>query len=115
MDGLADWIVSDDIEDEVCCAVVDELMRLARFEDKRVPGLYGLCAIRVPHFAGAGLVRRRRAPGIRLSLLLLQGKDLLRCGSAIRVMLMDGVLEFLVIFLHMIFVLLLVQLVLVFR
>ena len=56
-----------------------------------------------------------RAGGVRLFLLFLQGKDFLGCGSAIRVMLMLRVFELCMIFFHMLFVLLLVQLVLVLR
>ena len=56
-----------------------------------------------------------RAGGVRLLFLLLQREDFLGSGSAIRVMLMHRVFELRVIFLHMLVVLLLVQLVLVFR
>ena len=52
---------------------------------------------------------------IRRRFFFLQSEDLLGSGRAIRVMLMDGVFELLVVFLHMLFVFLLVELALVLR
>ena len=61
------------------------------------------------------LLLRCCAGGVRLFFLFFQCKQLLGSGNAIGVMLMNGVLQLLMIFLHMLFVLLLVELVLVLR
>src|SRR5208282_1282611 len=53
-DGLSNGIVRHDIDHEIPIAVVDELMRLARFENKSVAGLDRLRAILMPHAARAG-------------------------------------------------------------
>lgn len=60
-------------------------------------------------------LRRAGAGSVRFFLLFLQCENLLGRGRAIWVMLMDSILELLVVFLYMLFVLLLVELVLVFR
>ena len=60
-------------------------------------------------------VRRTRTGGVSRRFFFFQGKELLGSGSAIRVMLMDGVFELLVVLLHMLFMLLLVELALVLR
>ena len=61
------------------------------------------------------LFRSTRARGVGRFLLLLQFQEFLRSRRSIRVVLMHGVFKLLVVFLHMLFVLLLVQLVLVLR
>lgn len=60
-------------------------------------------------------VCRSGTGGVRHRFFFLQGEDLLGSGGAIWVMLMHRILELFVNFLHMLFVFLLVQLVLVLR
>lgn len=76
----------------------------------------GLCSYRglIPKFTPAS-IRANRAGCIRRGFFFHQGSNFLGRGWTIRVMLVLGVFKFLVIFFHMSFVLLPVELVLVFR
>src|SRR5262245_8047397 len=54
IEGLADGIVRDDVDDQIRLAVVDELVRFTGFKQERVAGYNRSGTVRVPHGASSG-------------------------------------------------------------